>query len=122
MKKLRYPSLLLMESHGFAPNVRTTSFSSVNVWSKLYQAGPFFLDIALRPGESGLHLRGELLSGGDGPMPTGCEIELFDADGSCAATPLGEDGFVLPIERVGTYRLEVSSDQMLIGIEDLEIG
>ena len=35
----RHEGLLLMESHGLAPDVRSASFASVKVWSKLYQAG-----------------------------------------------------------------------------------
>ena len=30
------PAALLMESHGLAPNVRSTSFASIKVWSNTH--------------------------------------------------------------------------------------
>ncbi len=109
MSKFSYPSVLLMESHGLAPNVRSTSFSSVKVWSKLYQAGPFFVDLTLGPGDGNLSLRGEVLTTNDTPPPAEAEVKLFNEQGECAVTKLGDGGFMLPLETTGLYRLVVSN-------------
>jgi hypothetical protein len=122
MSRTSHPSVLLMESHGLAPNVRSTSFASINVWSKLYQAGPYFLDLSLEPGEHNLDLRGEILSSDDPPLPTEAEITLYDEHGQRAVAQLGDAGFSLPLDQAGLYRLEVSYEAAVLTVEGLKIG
>lgn len=121
MKRSSYPGLLLMESHGLAPNVRSTSFASVKVWSKLYQTGPYFLDLTLVPGDGDLNLRGEILSS-ESSLPEDAQVTLFDRNGVSATTVLGDGSFVLPLDQPGRYRLEVSFSEALLSVEGLDIG
>lgn len=125
MSTKEHEATLLMESHGLAPSVRSTSFASTEVWSKLYQAGAHFVDLSLRPGDRGLALRGEILTQSDAPLASGGTAILRDRQGATIGTTefggAGENGFLFPIGQSGSYRLEIALDDELLCVGGLEI-
>lgn len=59
MGKPRYTAELRLESSGLAPTVRSLSY--VHGWSRLYQAGPYLIDLMLEPRRGGARLVGQVL-------------------------------------------------------------
>lgn len=119
---------LLMESHGLAPDVRSTSFASRMVWSKLYQAGSYFVDLHLAPDERGLRLRGEIMTQTEAPLPSEGTVTLHNRAGEIVATailerdPLGGDAeFVFEIDEADGYHLEMVIDRETVSVAGLEI-
>ena len=120
--------VMLMESHGLAPNVRSTSFSSVKVWSKLYQAGPYFLDLTLGPSEQALRLRGEVMASGDSLLPTDGAVTVLDGSDTVVASTalaagsgLDDRSFSVDLGGTGDYRLELLCGGRRISITDLAV-
>lgn len=117
-----HEAILLMESFGLAPDVRSTSFSSIKVWSKLYQAGPYFVDLMLRPGASALALRGEIMTESS-TVPSEVTVTLRDHHGNAVSSTRASDGaFELEVERQGIYRLDVAFGRELLCLSELEVG
>jgi hypothetical protein len=119
---------LLMESHGLAPDVRSNSFASLKVWSKLYQAGSYFVDLALGPGEHGLGLRGEILTQDETPVPSEGTVTLHDRTGEImASASLGdasnnaEAAFVFDVEHIDDYHLEVVFEQEVLSVAGIDV-
>ena len=125
---ITHPAVLLMESHGLAPNVRSSSFASMKVWSKLYQAGPYYLDVVLGPGERGLSLRGEILAADDSAVPAEGRVTLHDgggailSSGSLNSRAGSEGAFTFDVERSGNYRVEVVLRNELLSVAGLNVG
>lgn len=117
---MRQEATLIMESHGFAPNVRSQAFNSA-VWSKLYQQEDHYVDIELKPLQDGRSLIGEVMSVSDGTQATG-SVSLY-ANGelvSYASLEAGA-GFHLPIAQAGHFELVVELDNKQITVSDLVI-
>lgn len=111
---------LIMESHGFAPNVRSQAFAG-GVWSKLYQQENHYVDIELKPLAEGRSLIGEVMSVTDGTQASG-SVSLY-ANGelvSYSSLAAGA-GFHLPIEQAGHFELVVQLDNKQITVSDLVI-
>ena len=120
-KPTSYPSVLLMESHGLAPNVRSTSFSSTQVWSKLYQAGPYFVDLMLGPGDRALALHGELMAD-SAPIPTEGTITLRDQQDTVVSTTTAIDGaFSLQPDNPGSFHLDLMFNQETLTLSGIEV-
>lgn len=117
---------LLMESHGLAPHVRSTSYASMEVWSKLYAVGPYFVDLQLAPDEQGLGLRGGIVTQTEAPLPSEGTATLHDRSGKIVATALlerdpesGEVEFMFQIENTDACHLEVLIDGATLSIAGL---
>lgn len=123
-----HAATLLMESHGLAPDVRSASFSSIQVWSKLYQAGSYFVDLTLGPDDQGRRLRGEILTRDDAPLPGAGTVTLHDRSGEMVASASlgdtsngGDTEFVFQVEDIDDYRLEVIFEQETLSVTGIEV-
>ena len=116
-----YHSVLLMESHGLTPDVRSTSFSSVKVWSKLYQAGPYFVDLMLRPGDRSLDLHGELIAKNGAPAPDQIVVTLRDRQGTASTVSAYNGTFTLELTALGNYRLDLTFGRERVLLSDIEV-
>lgn len=117
---MNHEAILIMESHGFAPNVRSQTFNSA-VWSKLYLQDGHYVDIELKPTHDSRSLIGEVMSVSDGVQATG-SVSLY-ANGellSYASLEAGA-GFHLPIEQAGHFELVVQLANKQITVSDLVI-
>jgi hypothetical protein len=104
------------------------SFASIKVWSKLYQAGSYFVDLNLSPDGQGLRLHGEILTEDDTNMPSEGTVTLHDHSGEIVASaPLGNNsssgdtGFVFNIEDTDDYHLEVVFEQKVLSVAGIEV-
>ena len=94
---------LVMESRGFAAQVRSTKLS--NLWSRLYRAEGILLDMSCRPEGSGLRLQGQVLNAENTDKPLKGEISLYQ-DNQVFRTELdAAGGFGFSLD-AGYYRLE----------------
>ena len=98
------------------------------VWSKLYQAGSYFVDLNLGPDDEGLRLRGEILTQDDSPLPAEGIVTLHDRSGEIVASaPLGNEAngtelaFVFHVDSANDYHLEVVFDQETLTVADIEV-
>lgn len=111
-------AILVMESRGIAPSVRSAAFTGV--WSKLYQAGNLYLDVTLKPGAKTASLQGQLLSEGD--LSVSGKVNLFRDSNILSSVPLGHEvGFGLTIDEPGDYRLELDLGTETIGVGGIEV-
>lgn len=115
-------AVLVMESRGYAPAVRSISFGGN--WSKLYQAGERYLDMNLKAGERSALLQGQLLGEGlEGPLSGRVTLAPLEPTGATLEVAVERDGsFRLEPDTVGHYRLELALSDGAIVIDDLELS
>lgn len=110
---------LLMESNGLAPAVRGATF--YQSWSKLFQAGSYYLDLSFLPAGNSGTLQGQVLGGellGSG------EVTLYRGDDSVAAhAQLSADGdFCLRVAETRPYRLAVMVGAVALSVGELALS
>lgn len=110
---------LIMESHGLAHEIRSIRFSSFRTWSKLFQVGPYFLDVNLQPGKDTLELRGEIMSLDGEDLLLGGTVTLHEEGDSqpLDTTPLDSDvDFKFAIHHTGSYQLtmELNGNRFIV--------
>lgn len=111
---------LVMESRGFAPAVRSTAFSGV--WSKLYQADVYYLDVTLTPSGRTARLQGQLLKDDGGQLPGGT-VALYQDDEIVQSVPVGAAGdFYVDISEAHQYRLSVQLADTVFSVTGLDIN
>lgn len=111
------PATLIMESNGFAPSVRSATFTQR--WSRLYQAGPYFLDMTLKPEGKGALLQGQVLHQDGAALPADALMVL----GSNGEARLGATGdFQFFIDEVSELSLEARLNETAFVVEGLAIA
>lgn len=106
----RLQATLLMESHGLAPDVRSATFSSISVRSRLHQTGPYLLDLVLGTGGTALALRGERIAQAV-PLPREATVTRYDPEGAAVTTSAHDGTFHFELVNAGSYRLDLTAAQ-----------
>lgn len=110
MSGTTFRGTLLMESHGIAPDVRSSMFAGFRVRSMLYQAGPYFVDLTIAPEETKVTLSGELMTESGEALPKSGIVVLYEATGERISS-LSLDvstHFEFAIRPERSYRLELT--------------
>ena len=119
-EKATLRAVLVMESKGFAPAVRSAAFSGA--WSKLYQADDYYLDMTLTPSGKTARLQGQLLASDGGQLPSGT-VALYQGEEVVQSVSVGAAGdFYVDIEEAHQYRLSVELDDSVLSVSGLEIN
>ena len=119
-EKATLAAVLVMESKGFAPAVRSAAFSGA--WSKLYQADDYYLDMTLTPSGKTARLQGQLLAADGGPLPEGT-VALYQGDEVVQSVSLGAAGdFYADVSEAHQYRLVVEMDDAILSVSGLNIN
>lgn len=113
-------AILVMESRGFAPAVRSAAFSGA--WSKLYQADAYYLDMTLTPSGKTARLQGQLLKDDGGQLPGGT-VALYQGDEVVQSVPVGAAGdFCVDVGEAHQYRLSVQLGDTVVSVSGLDIN
>ena len=119
-EKVAITAILVMESKGFAPAVRSAAFSGA--WSKLYQANDYYLDMTLTPSGKSARLQGQLLAADGGQLPEGT-VALYQGDEVVQSVSLGAAGdFYADVAEAHQYRLVVEIDDTVLSVSGLDIN
>ena len=107
---------LLMESRGFASSTRS-AFSKT--WSKLFQVGPYFVDLSCTAAGDSAKFAGQILFE-DAP----CAVQLsLLKDGKRLNPQLDETGsFSVAISKPGIHTLELNVGTRQFLIDDLALS
>ena len=117
--KATLTAVLVMESKGFAPAVRSAAFSGA--WSKLYQADDYYLDMTLTPSGKTARLQGQLLAADGGQLPGGT-VALYQGEEVIQSVPVGAAGdFYIDVSAAHQYRLSVELDDTVLSVSGLDI-
>ena len=115
---MTHTAVLVMESRGLAPAVRSMDFSGT--WSKLYRAGDVYLDMTLKPAAKAASLQGQLLTEGERALRG--EIKLIKDGTVLASTMLGADAdFGMNVAQPGLYGLELELSGETVAISDIKV-
>lgn len=107
-------AVLVMESNGFAASVRHTTFTKR--WSRLYQAGLYFIDVTLQPDGTGSLLQGQVLHQDGAPLPDDAAVAL-DGEPGGTRIPIGSDGdfaFRFDTASARTLQAELNGETFLL--------
>ena len=119
-EKATLTAVLVMESTGFAPAVRSAAFSGA--WSKLYQADDYYLDMTLTPSGKTARLQGQLLASDGGQLPSGT-VALYQGEEVVQSVSVGAAGdFYVDIGEAHLYHLSVELDDTVLSVSGLEIN
>ena len=111
---------LIMESRGYAPDVRSVSFTQN--WSKLYQTPKHSLDMSCRAFEQGLQVQGQVLSRLQDVLEPG-QIVLKDSSAGMVWSEIGVLGdFSFELDAPGAYQLEAIFGDTTVRIQELVIS
>jgi hypothetical protein len=107
---------LLMESKGWAPRVRSLSFS--DNWSRLYKAGDYIIDMSCASKGQSSNLKGQILLEGSHEARSDAAISLYNKkSGEVGEAQLDEWGqFQLGIAEQGIYDLTLKLSDATITI------
>ena len=108
---------LVMESRGFAPQVRS-GFS--DIWSKLYQAETYVLDISCHSGGESNQLQGQVMNGNDS-APYG-RVTLYNEQQKFVADLDQYGQFQLNVNKPGNFKLQVDLSEASFAVNDLDIS
>ncbi len=115
--KASYRMMLLVEAEGLAPSVRSAGFQ--RSWSRLYQAGPFTVDMMFEPGRRGARVFGQILHQDD--ALTAGSVMLGDDGGVVACAEVGPDGdFTFEVTSAGLYRMHLLVADTELTLEALD--
>lgn len=125
MRKTKKPKLeaqLIMESYGHAPSVRFRNLKPVAVWSKLYRADDYYLDISLQKSQDILQLSGKVLAV-DETFSLKGNIRLYEDEHLLSEMTLPDDAdFSLVLNHHGIYQLECELSDLILEVANLEIS
>ena len=115
---VRHDAVLMMEAKGLAPAVRSGALSKT--WSRLYQGGPYQVDMMMSLEGDSARLVGQLIAA-DGPgLPGAGTISLFEGERLVELSPIDEAGsFMLDLAPEGCFSLEVGFPGETLRIADL---
>jgi hypothetical protein len=116
-----FDAVLVMETLNSSVGLRTQAFTGG--WSRLYQAGDYYLDLSFKPDAKTAVLTGRLL-------PSTPQERL---EGRVELRPItGGDGIEAPLEESGEFRLEcalsgrqalmVDLQGMMLRVEPIELN
>lgn len=113
--KPKHDAVLIMESRGLAPGVRSLGFSQN--WTRLYHAAHYIIDLSTRPEGKTFTLYGHVLPASDNRIPTAGSVFLT-AEADSAVTQqahLGHDGdFVFNLSVTGCYFISIDMDDAIL--------
>ena len=115
-------AVLVMDSRAQEPSVRAQGFTGA--WSRLYQAGSYFVDLTLRHDDRGAVIFGQLIAT-DRIAPPGGLVRLdLTHNGVTVAAALVDTtgGFRLEVSSAGEHRLECQFGPDVVAVEALEIN
>lgn len=111
---------LVMDSRKTMVAVRHQNLSGA--WSQLYKAGGIYLDLSLRTDGTESALLGHLVA--DPSQLTqlgGMAVLQKDDEAEVSSTINSSGSFRLPLDQLGTYRLEVVLKDQIIFVDKLEV-
>lgn len=116
---IRYTAELKLESSGLAPTVR--SLSPVHGWSRLYQAGPYLIDLMLEPRRGGARLVGQVLPS-DGIVDEDAGVRLLG--GGIERRTILEDGggFIVDLPAGNAFDLEIDLGETELLVSEIGVG
>lgn len=116
-----HSAILVMDSRNLIRPIRTQAAPSSG-WSRLYQAGPFYLDISLRLVESEARLMGHMVSQKTPAFINGI-VRLKRSSGEWLEKPLENTGrFTLALEPQEVYSLEFVIDNQNVNLSKLDLS
>jgi hypothetical protein len=117
--KTGHPAILVMDSRNVNLAVRHQAQASMG-WSRLYQAGPYYLDVSLKPGEKEARLVGQVVSQDPSKLAEGM-VHLTQPSGltTQALEPSGRFSFSITPDHTAQYSIEVELGGEKIYIERL---
>ena len=117
---LTYKAELIADVTGKASDVRGASFA--NTWTKLYKAGGYYIDLTFTPRAQAADLIGELLTPlGSEAIPQGKVILSHLRDGETLKASLDDSGgFMLKLQKVGQYQLDIQLGSEKLSVQNLE--
>lgn len=112
---------LVMESRGFAPKLRSISFSGT--WSKLYKTDEHILDMSCYASENGLRVQGQLLDHKGWDIMEEGQVVLKDTSAGMIWAEIGVTGdFSFEVDAPGKYQLEAVFGDTTVRISNLMIS
>lgn len=112
-------AILVIESRGLAPQVRSAAFN--DIWSRLYQAEGYVLDLSCQAEGNLSKLQGQVMVAANLDAPTG-EITLLSAGGEASSAPLDSFGqFQLNVREPGDYSLQVDTAEHSFAVSKLSL-
>lgn len=121
MPKQVFSAILVMDSRKMVRAMRSQN-PILTGWSRLYQAGPYYLDMSFKPEPEGLRLLGMVASTkikafGD------AQIRLRQDDGNWIENPLESSGrFAVSVDQDQSCCLEVQIGQDVISLSNLDLN
>ena len=114
-----YSAILVMDSRKARSIARP--YPPLGGWSKLYHAGPYYLDMSFRPDGDDLRLSGRVVSRYNQVMSEGT-IRLHQSGGNTTEYALEPTGqFTLTLSGDQSYGLEVVLDGDTVKVNRLEL-
>lgn len=118
-KPTHMEAILVMDSRTTSIAVRNQNLGGA--WSRLYKAGPYYLDLALKPGEHGATLIGQILSNKPGEARGVVTLKSgFQPLASTSISPTGS--FRIALDHPGEHLLEVVLQDQVIQVGKLEVS
>ena len=109
---------LILESRGLAPQLRSAPFNAM--WSRLYQAENYVLDLSCKAQGRHSSLQGHLMLDSSPDIPSGT-VTLLCADEELGRATLDAFGqFQLNIDKPGKFQLRVDSQESF-DVTDLRV-
>ncbi len=116
-----HSAILVMDSRKLIRSVRNQSVP-LGGWSRLYQAGPFYLDMSLHLENNSVRLMGHMVGHKTKPFNSGL-VRLKRSSGEWLEKPLEPSGrFSLALEPQEEYSLEFVLDNQNISLSKLELN
>ena len=110
---------LILESRGLAPQVRSAAFS--DIWSRLYQAEEYVLDLSCQAEGKLSRLQGQVMMDASNSSPVG-QVTLLNAQGEVSSARLDSFGqFQLNVSEPGDFRLRVETPNRTFAVSDLNV-
>jgi hypothetical protein len=114
--KPKYDAILIVESRGMAPGVRSLGLSQQ--WTRLYHAAHYIIDLSTKLEGKTFTLYGHVLPANDGAPPSaGTALLTPEADSAkTQETHLGSEGdFVFNLSAAGCYFISIDvSDAIMV--------
>lgn len=119
MVKTQHHATLVMDSRKTWSAVRNQNLSGS--WSQLYKVGEYYLDLSLRSSGNDKTLMGHLVGNISTPALQSAVVHLRTEETSYKSAVAASGMFRLPIEKEGTYNLEVELQDQYIAVDKLEL-
>lgn len=110
---------LVLESRGLAPQVRSAAFS--DIWSRLYQAEDYVLDLSCQAEGKLSRLQGQVMVDASPDTPIG-QVTLLNNSGEISSARLDSFGqFQLNVSEPGDFRLRVETPNRTFAVSNLHV-